>query len=231
MNPRLSICIATYQRAHFLSESLRSIVDQGLDEIEIVIVDGASPDDTAVVVAPFVERFPGQVRYHREAAKGGVDQDYAKAVAYARGDYCWLLSDDDPLKPGALRAVLTAIADGCSLVVVNAEVRTADLGRQLEERRLAVTTDREITGLEELFTLTVDYLTFIGAVVIKRELWLARPHDAYIGSEFIHLGVIFQAPLPAPARIIATPLILLRYGNAQQKKKWLPISKICKMHF
>ncbi|HYE06662.1 MAG TPA: glycosyltransferase family 2 protein [Planctomycetota bacterium] len=214
--PRLSICIATYNRARFLGESLRSIVDQGIDGVEIVIVDGASPDDTAAVVAPFVDRFPDRIRYVREPIKGGVDVDFAKAVGYARGEYCWLMSDDDPLKPGAIATVLAAVSGGrFSLVVVNAEIRTADLAARLEERRLRVHADQEIADLAELFSLTVSYLTFIGGVVIERTLWLARPHDAYLGSELIHLGVIFQAPLPKPSFILAEPLITLRFGNAQ----------------
>jgi abequosyltransferase len=218
MTVRLSICIATYNRADFIAESLDSILAQNLDEVEVVIVDGASTDHTAELVGRYVQERPGIFRYFREPTKGGVDLDYAKAVSYAAGEYCWLFTDDDPLMPGAVARVLAALATPCSLVVVNAQVLNADLSVVLEERRLAVRADVEIDGdPAALFVLTADYLTFIGGVVIERALWLSRSDARHFGSELRHMWIIFQEALPTGrgARIIAEPLIRLRYGNAQ----------------
>ena len=44
---------------------------------------------------------------------------------------------------------------------------------------------------------------------------MQREKERYFGTEFIHVGVIFQAPLPARALVIAEPYITIRYGNAQ----------------
>src|SRR5262249_57418214 len=52
-------------------------------------------------------------------------------------------------------------------------------------------------------SMIVPYVSFIGCVVIKRDLWLNREKDRHIGSEFIHVGVIFQAPLPRGPRVLA----------------------------
>ena len=71
------------------------------------------------------------------------------------------------------------------------------------------------SGIEELFADTAEYLTFIGGVVIRRDLWMARERERYFGTEFVHVGVIFQAPLPGTALVISTPLISIRYGMAQ----------------
>ncbi len=59
-----------------------------------------------------------------------------------------------------------------------------------------------------------NYLSFIGGVVIRRDLWNVREKAKYFGTEFIHLGVIFQSPLPGEALVIARPWIVIRYGNA-----------------
>jgi hypothetical protein len=58
-------------------------------------------------------------------------------------------------------------------------------------------------------------MSFIGCIVINRDLWLQREKERYFGTEFIHIGVIFQAPLPAPALIVAEPYIIIRGDNAQ----------------
>jgi glycosyltransferase involved in cell wall biosynthesis len=214
--PRLSICIATYNRAGYIGKTLESIIPQVTDEVEIVIVDGASTDDTSDVVKRYVDICP-QIRYIRLSSKGGVDQDYCKAVELARGEYCWLFPDDDLLKPGAISAVLDEIPKGYSLIVVNAQVVNSDFSKVLENKRLQIDTNEiySESEIELLFNRAVSYMSFIGCVVINRDLWMQREKERYFGTEFIHIGVIFQASLPAPAQIIAEPYITIRYGNAQ----------------
>src|SRR5882672_5791002 len=102
---KLSICIPTYNRAAFIGESLQSIFVQGSEAIEVVVVDGASTDNTAEVVSSFQNNFPN-LTYHRGAQNKGVDRDMASAVELARGEYCWLMSSDDSLRPGSIRKML-----------------------------------------------------------------------------------------------------------------------------
>jgi hypothetical protein len=67
---------------------------------------------------------------------------------------------------------------------------------------------------DAFFEEVAPYLKFIGAVVIRREAWLARERATYFGTLFVHVGVIFQSPALAGVRVIADPLIVIRYGNA-----------------
>lgn len=212
---KLSICIATYKRGHVIAETLDSIVCQLEDDVEVVIVDGASPDHTREVVAPYVNAF-ANVRYIREETNSGVDQDYDKAVEYATGQYCWLMPDDDLLRPGAVLRILAAIEEGHDLIVVDEEVRTADFSQVLEKSRTGILEDRRYGpgDAEELFSDMGNHLTFIGAVIIRRECWRQRDRKAYYGSLFIHVGVIFQQPPLEKALFIAEPQLTIRFGNA-----------------
>lgn len=213
---RLSLCIATYNRARFIGAALDSIIEQLDAEVEVVVVDGGSDDDTSSVVGA---RAAGRdnVRYIREASNSGIDVDYDKAVGHARGDYCWLLADDDHLKPGALKGVLEACRQNYAVVVVNAEVRSADLRELIGVQRLPFREDRiyAASQIDALFADTAYHLTFIGAAVIRRKLWMDRDRKSYYGTEFVHVGVIFQAPLDGPVLVIAGPQVMIRYGNAQ----------------
>lgn len=212
---RLSICIATYNRCEFIGETLDSILPQLTDGVELLVVDGASTDQTEAVLTAYQAREP-RLRYVRLPAKGGVDQDYDKTVSLAAGDYCWLFSDDDLLKPGAVAEVLRRIEAAPSLVIVNAEARSADLSALQQERVHPEIDDVRYApeDNERLFVDAATYLRFIGGVVIQRSVWLARARERYYGSAFIHVGVIFQAPLPGDAIVIAKPWIIIRYGNA-----------------
>jgi glycosyltransferase involved in cell wall biosynthesis len=213
--PQLSICIATFKRGDIIRETLQSIVNQLDERCELVIVDGASPDQTEQVVQPFVAANPN-VRYVREATNSGIDQDYDKAICYARGEYCWLMSDDDLLIPGAVSRILNMLTDNIDLVVVNSEIRNADLTDLLQPSFLSIDGD-EVFDAERIpafFKEAGKYLSFIGCVVIRRSLWMSRVRESFFGTLFIHVGTIFQAPAIRSARIVREPLIIIRYGNA-----------------
>jgi glycosyltransferase involved in cell wall biosynthesis len=212
---RLSICIATFNRGRLIGQTLASILPQLSDAIELLVVDGASTDDTQqVVLSCFEDR--ANCRYVRLPEKGGVDHDYSRSVELARGEYCWLMTDDDLALPGAIVRILEKLRSAPDLVVVNAEVANLDFSETLLPRKLPADVDRLFApgSPDELLACAGDLLTFIGAVVIRRELWLQRDASRYFNSDFVHVGVIFQAPLSRHAHLIADPLVRIRYGNA-----------------
>lgn len=215
LTPKLSICIATFNRGKFIGQTLDSVLAQMTPEVELIVVDGASPDDTQEQVSVYVARYP-DLRYIREASNSGVDRDYDKAVGYARGEYCWLMTDDDLLVPGAVNRVLSELDALVELVLVNAEVRNLDFSRLLDPRIFQSDRDQRYgPGDSERFLVeTMQGLSFIGSVIVKRQIWLSRQREPYFGSLFIHVGVIFQAPWAGVVKLIAAPQILIRYGNA-----------------
>ncbi|NQV76103.1 MAG: glycosyltransferase family 2 protein [Bacteroidetes bacterium] len=225
--PLLSICIATFNRADFISETLESIIPQLTNEVEVVIVDGASTDNTGDIVSAYLKNSE-QIRYIRLSEKGGVDHDYCKCVEFAIGKMCWLFTDDDLLLPDGISTVLTEIKKNYSLIVVNSRVMTADFSSRLSERQIKINENKIFSEAElgKLFSEVITYLSFIGAVVINRELWLEREKERYFGTEFIHVGVIFQLPLPCKTLVIADPHIGIRYGNAQWSKRAFNIGMI-----
>ena len=71
---RLSICIATYNRGAFIGETLDCLLPQLSEEVELLVLDGASPDQTQSVVEARMAACPF-IRYQREPTNSGVDQD------------------------------------------------------------------------------------------------------------------------------------------------------------
>src|SRR5712672_348038 len=70
----ISFCIPTLNRANLLQASLRSIISQADQRVEIVIVDGGSTDETLAVIETFKASFP-QICVYESEAKSGVDRD------------------------------------------------------------------------------------------------------------------------------------------------------------
>jgi len=130
---KVSICMPTHNRANFIGESLESVISQADNSVvEIVIVDGASTDNTAEVVQRYQRKFSNLI-YHRSEENLGVDRDMARSIELASGEYCWMLSDDDLLKPGAIKIILEEIESECEIYLCN--VTACDLSmRPMKER-------------------------------------------------------------------------------------------------
>ncbi len=225
MTPLLSICIPTYNRASFIGATLESILSQLTSLTEIVIVDGGSTDGTAEVVGRYVEHDP-RIRYVRKDSNSGVDRDMDASVRLAHGEYCWLVSSDDLILPGAIRRVLRECADKPDLLIVNAEIRDFDMRTLLRDRILRINEDAQYraSDRERFFLAVGTYLSFMGGVVIRRQLWLQRVREDLYGTEFIHLGVILERGIERVAKVIAEPLVAVRYGNFTWARRMFEIS-------
>ena len=221
---KLSICISTYKRGAFIGETLDSILHQMQPGVELVVVDGASPDNTPEVMTQYLSRYP-EIRYYRELENSGVDKDYDKAVSYAKGEFCWLMTDDDLLHPGAVKRLLAELQEDVELVVVNAEIKNADFSKTLKVALFKLASDRKFgdEDNEEFFQTTAQALSFIGCVIIRRDIWLSRNRASYYGSLFIHVGVIFQSPPIKNVKVLTEPLISIRYGNAMWSRRGFEI--------
>jgi abequosyltransferase len=219
--PRLSICIATRNRAHLIGEALENIGSQVTGNVEVVVVDGASTDNTASVVESVRARHPG-IRYCPQSSNSGIDGDFDKAVELARGEYCWLMSDDDLLVGGAVKRVLQLLDANPDLAIVDVEVWSDDFSEILIERKLPFRGERryEARDTDKFFAECAQHLSYIGAAVIRRDTWMGRDRRSYYGTEFVHVGVIFQTPLPGCVVALGEPVVRLRYGIAS----WSPRS-------
>ncbi|MFA9215711.1 MAG: glycosyltransferase [Sphingomonadaceae bacterium] len=109
----LSICIPTYNRASFLQQTLDSIVAQPAfsegDEVEVIISDNCSPDETQAVAAQFVAAWPGKVRYFRHAPGIPADENFAAALSHGRGQFLKLHNDNLQYRNGSVAEMLKVI--------------------------------------------------------------------------------------------------------------------------
>jgi glycosyltransferase involved in cell wall biosynthesis len=223
--PRLSLCMPTFNRASFIGETLDCLLAQATADVEIVIVDGGSTDNTPEVVAPYLAR-SDRLRYVRQAENRGIDRDMDRSVNEARGDYVWLVSSDDLLLAGAVDRVLSEVEREPDLLIVNAEIRSLDMKVRLRERVLPITRDVDYSSAdrERFFVDMASYLSFMGCVVIRRPLWQARVQERFYGTEFTSLGVVLWEGVPPKTRVIAQPLVLIRYGNFTWAARMFEIS-------
>jgi glycosyltransferase involved in cell wall biosynthesis len=107
---KLSICIPTYNRSKFLDTLLGSLSAQiaasgRSNDVEILVSDNHSKDDTALVAA----KYQATIRYWKNSENIGPDANFLKLFAEARGQFIWLPGDDDTVRDDTLRFLLRMI--------------------------------------------------------------------------------------------------------------------------
>ncbi len=100
-SPKISVCIPTFNQAHFLREAISSVLAQTLMDFELIVVDNCSPDDTRQVVEDFMAR-DARIKYYRNEENIGAQNNFNRCLRYASGEYVKLLCSDDLLEPHCL---------------------------------------------------------------------------------------------------------------------------------
>lgn len=110
--PILSICIPTYNRSRNLQKTIESIVSQKeftTGEVEVVISDNASIDDTEAVVKSYCQKFVN-VRYYKNEVNQN-DRNFPLVISKANGTYRKLCNDTMLFGEGSLVFLLKAIKE------------------------------------------------------------------------------------------------------------------------
>ena len=103
--PLVSVIVPSYYQGAFFRETIESVLSQDYRPIELLVIDGASTDDTVSVLQSF-DNAP-EMRWRSEPDKGVVDA-VNKGLRDARGEIQVIQSSDDFFLPGAIRTMVEA---------------------------------------------------------------------------------------------------------------------------
>jgi glycosyltransferase involved in cell wall biosynthesis len=95
------VFVPCYRYGHFLHQCVDSVLSQSGVSVRVLIIDDASPDNTAEVAAALASEDP-RVSFIRHIENKGHIATYNEGIEWASADYMLLLSADDYLLPGAL---------------------------------------------------------------------------------------------------------------------------------
>ncbi|MEV7613556.1 bifunctional glycosyltransferase family 2 protein/CDP-glycerol:glycerophosphate glycerophosphotransferase [Streptomyces sp. NPDC089799] len=106
--PRFSVIVPAYKVQAYLQESLDSVLSQSYEDLELIVVDDASPDACGSIIDENAARDP-RVKAVHLARNLGLGPARNAGLARATGDYVLFLDGDDTFTPGALRAIADRI--------------------------------------------------------------------------------------------------------------------------
>jgi glycosyltransferase involved in cell wall biosynthesis len=127
--PLLTVAIPTYNCAHYLPDAIGSVMRQGLDDFELLILDNASEDNTEEVVRSFEG---ARIRYIRNSSNLGSRENGNRCVLNARGRYIKFLCADDVLLDGVLKKQLEVLERSSEVVLVSCDNFITDERLQIE---------------------------------------------------------------------------------------------------
>jgi glycosyltransferase involved in cell wall biosynthesis len=105
--PLVSVVMGTYNGGKYLRDQLESIYGQTYKNIEVVVFDDCSTDNTVEILKEF-SRDHGLV-YYANKKNLGLVKNYEKALSFAKGDYIALADQDDIWYPGKIQILLDNI--------------------------------------------------------------------------------------------------------------------------
>lgn len=213
---KLSLCIPTYNRSEYLSALLDSILAQKDPDIEVVISDNASTDNTAEVVESYKAKFSSLV-YVRQPENIGMDRNFLAIVENATGDYAWMIGDDDCLEPGAIASVKRALETWPDVAGLQVGVMNYDVDLKTVRGPRPMAPEGYIGGFEQALEATVLYLGYLSCNIVKRSLWNKVCQDYPIRDFFqyyVHVYIIAQMmKIAGNWGVIDVPCISYRSDN------------------
>ncbi|MDR2384336.1 MAG: glycosyltransferase [Tannerella sp.] len=117
--PLVSICIPCYNAEKFVGDTLRSVLAQTYCNLEIIVCDDCSTDNTLQVVKSFADP---RITVYVNEQNLGCSGNYNRALSYAKGKYVKLLCADDLITPNCIERQVQAFEEneGKNIVMVTA---------------------------------------------------------------------------------------------------------------
>ncbi|MGU3414927.1 glycosyltransferase family 2 protein [Enterobacteriaceae bacterium C34A] len=174
----LSVIIAAHNAGQTLEqtlESLRLAIDSAMQEVEVILLNDSSEDNTQSIIDEYASRFPGIVT--QQVTFRNIGQVRKHAVLLAKGQYITMLDSDDQLKPASLRDAVEFLQQHQPDML---------LTHLLEIRDCSKITD-EWSGFSPVS------LTSQEAV---RRFLIHKDFQAHLIGQFIHRDLYLKFPIP-----------------------------------
>ncbi|MGV8120911.1 MAG: glycosyltransferase family A protein [Candidatus Xenobiia bacterium LiM19] len=184
--PKVTVFIVTYNRSHFLKESMDAVLASTFSDFELIIYDNGSTDDTEKVVKSYSDH---RIRYRKIEKNVQKTADWS-AVFFemSRGEYALVACDDDRMKPTFLqRSVEVFDRDpeiklvSCNLSIIN------ERGEETKAALFQIDEDMVFTKykfIEARMTRTDNFRFLMSAMIfrkdfmVKENLWYEEESGA-----------------------------------------------------
>ena len=243
--PLLSICIPTYNRAELLKQCLESITTEAKpysNMVEIIVSNNCSTDHTSQVIVDYL-KFEN-INYHEQPKNLGGTGNIDYLIRHlARGEFCWIIGDDDLLRIGAVAKVLSIIENNnYDFIFVNhsyewnrnfneiAEITHQKLD-DIKSPLCSVYEDKVVERWEDIISLsdTPALYTSIVSSIFRKNTWshICLPEFNHLEKQFPsleatfpHTYILAKHNVGKPCYFIGFPYVAFFIGSQEWLSEW-----------
>lgn len=122
--PKLSIIVPVYNSGKYLYKCINSLLSQTLDDIEIILIDDYSVDNSLNIVTNYQKLYPEKIKVLRNYENKGAGYSRNKGLIIAAGEYIGFIDSDDHIEPDMYEKMyVTAINNNDDIVVTNMDLK------------------------------------------------------------------------------------------------------------
>lgn len=250
----LSICIPTYNRKSFLENCLNSILKSAINygnQVEICVSDNHSTDGTEFIVNKYSAIL--NLKTSRNSKNLGSSANILKAVSMARGEYVWIIGDDDLILPGAVEYFFNSVnkygnldfyfINAYTLNNKNAPDQMGGIDLNCVPKDLSKFSQLKTSFKCNFFDLinpevSFDFLGGIYLSIFKRGLWeqhlhvinydylISHSHLEIFETTFPHIKIYASAFRDSRALFIHEPLLVSLSGGQEWAPSWPLVKSI-----
>jgi glycosyltransferase involved in cell wall biosynthesis/GT2 family glycosyltransferase len=110
--PLISIIVPNYNHSKYLTDRIESIIKQEYTNIELILLDDCSTDDSRSILYFYANKYPNFVRFlPNEANSGNVFKQWKRGISEAKGELIWICESDDFCESNFLTEIVPSFAD------------------------------------------------------------------------------------------------------------------------
>jgi len=120
--PKVSIVVPTYNREQYLKDCLESIINQNYPNLEMVVTDDNSTDNTEEAVKKYIEKYPFIKYVKNSKYPQGPNGNKNNGLDYCTGEIIGIFDDDDTMVEGVLKMMVDKLLEGYDVVMGNCKI-------------------------------------------------------------------------------------------------------------
>lgn len=186
LNPKVSVCVITYNSGKTIIDTLDSIAEQTYPDIELVVSDDCSTDNTLALCQDWIEGHRSRflaIQLLTSEKNAGVAHNLNQALRAASGEWMKTLAGDDLLMPGCIQDNIDFISENEHSGIVFSKYKPF---RSVNGQREVLNTAKPVSESIEIFNRPVG----------EQYLWVLSGNLPPSITAFIRKDLLIQYPFP-----------------------------------
>ncbi len=189
ISPLISVIIPAYNHEKYVSETIHSIWNQTYPNLELIVIDDGSTDNTSKIIESLLEKSPIKMKFIRKKNEG-LARTLNQSLQLINGEYFFLLASDDTAKPQAIETLMNGIKNSS---MTNIAVAFGDNNYiNFESKQVQVNQSRQIAKTEDenKYNTFLDYFFTLRPRLKNKNYFLS--YESFIDGNYVPSGILIN---------------------------------------